>query len=371
MASGIGRCVFYKEDPRDFAPESAFRIRGSRGCIHIPLSQVLPLMRNDTRHLNEPVLTHARSDFSVLESCFTVGEALDRILADGVGEKIVYFYVVDENKRLIGVIPTRRLLTTPRDRHLVDIMIRRVVKLPDTATVYDACEYFAMYRFLAFPIVDAEDHILGIIDVNVFTDEIISMESSREELDTIFETIGFRTSEIHNATPLRVFRFRFPWLLATIASGTICALISGLYAETLAESLVIAFFLTLLLGLGESVSIQSMTVTLQLLDAVAPSLKWYTGKLRREILSAFLLGLGCSSVVMLIATIWLGFSTDILAIGLSILLAILGACTIGLSVPSIIHGLRLDPRIAAGPITLALADICTLLVYFTTARIML
>ena len=90
-----------------------------------------------------------------------------------------------------GVIPTRRLLTTPRDKYLEDIMIRRVVKLPETATVYDACEYFVMYRFLAFPIVDAENHILGIIDVNVFTDEIINMESSREELNTMFEDHRF------------------------------------------------------------------------------------------------------------------------------------------------------------------------------------
>lgn len=328
-------------------------------------------MKNNLKHLDEPILIHARTDYSILDKSLTVGEALDQILEDGVGEKIVYFYVVDEDKRLVGVIPTRRLLTTPRDKHLVDIMIHRVVKLPETATVYDACEYFAMYRFLAFPIVDEENHLLGIIDVNVFTDEMINMQSSHEELDTIFETIGYHISEVHNASPVRVFRFRFPWLLATITSGTICAVISGMFAETLAQSLVIAFFLTMLLGLGESVSIQSMTVTLQLLDNATPSLEWYLGELRREFLSALLLGMGCGSVVMLIAFLWLGASMGVLVIGLGILFAILAACIIGLSVPAIIHALRLDPRIAAGPVALALADICTLLFYFSTARILL
>ena len=74
---------------------------------------------------------------------------------------------------------------------------------------------------------------------------------------------------------------------------------------------------------------------------------------------------------MLIAFVWLGASPDVLAIGLSILLAILAACTIGLSVPTIIHALRLDPKIAAGPVTLALADVCTLLIYFSIARMII
>jgi magnesium transporter len=127
----------------------------------------------------------------------------------------------------------------------------------------------------------------------------------------------------------------------------------------------------MLLGLGESVSIQSMTVTLQVLDTVHPSLGWYLGELRREVASALLLGLGCGATAMLIAFLWLGYSPDIVAIGLSIVLAILSACIVGLSVPSITHALRLDPRIAAGPVTLALADICTLLIYFSTARLII
>jgi magnesium transporter len=304
-------------------------------------------MQNNIKHLDEPALNYARKDYSIIDHSLTVGEALDHILREGVGEKIVYFYVVDTERHLVGVIPTRRLLTTPGDRFLVDIMISRLVKLPKSATVYDACEYFVMYRFLAFPIVDEENHIIGIIDVNVFTDEIINMESSREELNTVFETIGFRISEVSNASPVRVFRFRFPWLLATISSGTICAVIAGLFSATLEQSMVIAFFLTMLLGLGESVSIQSMTVALQLLEAVGPSLRWYMVQFRREIYSASLLGLGCSSAVMLIASVWLGFTPDVMSIGLSILLAILVACIIGLSVPSLIHALALDPRIAS------------------------
>lgn len=322
-------------------------------------------------HLHEPAIDFARYDIPLLDQCLTIGEALDVILEKGVGEKIIYFYVVDEDRRLLGVIPTRRLLTTPRDKRLVDVMIPRVITLPDTATVYDACEYFVLHRLLAFPIVDDRKRILGIVDVSLFTDEILEMEGSREDRDTLFETIGFRISEVQAASPFRVFRHRFPWLLATIASGSIAALIAGRFETTLTETILLAFFLTLILGLGESVGTQSMTITLRMLSSREPTFGWYFDKLRREIVSAALLGAGASVLVMLVAILWKGPSPAVLSIGLSILLVILNAAIIGLSVPSVVHALRRDPHIAAGPITLAVVDVATLAVYFGMASVLL
>ncbi len=327
-------------------------------------------MQQTNQHIHEPVILHAKTDIPLLDCELTVGGALDTILARGVGEKIVYFYVIDDEKRLMGIIPTRRLLTTPRDRNLTDIMIRRVVKLLDTATIYDALELFVMYRFLAFPVVDEENHMLGVVDVSLFTDEIISMPS-HEQIDTVFETIGYRLDEVKSASALTAFRYRFPWLLATIGSGTACALLTGAFAATLAQALIIAFFMTLLLGLGESVSIQSMTVTIQTIGSRDLTISWFAGALKKEIVSALLLGIGCGATVSLIVLAWQGFSPAVPAIGGSIVASIFSACVIGLTVPSIIHALKLDPKISAGPITLALADISTLAIYFTIASLVL
>jgi magnesium transporter len=156
-------------------------------------------------------------------------------------------------------------------------------------------------------------------------------------------------------------------LLATIASGTICALLAGAFELTLAKSLVLAFFLTLVLGLGESVSIQSMTVAIQGLRGGTPNFAWYLRNLRRELATALLLGLACGTVVGLIVWLWRGEGLAALAIGSSILLALGTASLFGLSVPTVLHALKLDPKIAAGPITLALTDIFTLLFYFSLA----
>jgi magnesium transporter len=319
-------------------------------------------------HLNEPIVTVARPDVATLHQDESVGEALAFIRGRGeaLGEKVVYFYVVDEEERLVGVLPTRRLLTSAPDVHLRDIMVHKVLSIPATASIMEGCEAFVLHKLLAFPVVDKDKRILGVVDVGLLAEEAFDM-AEREETDALFESIGFRISQVRDATPWQAFRYRFPWLLATIVSGTICAVLAGFFEVTLAESLILAFFLTLVLGLGESVSIQSVAVTIQVLRAAEPSFKWYARTLRREAGTALLLGLACGALVGLIAWAWRGTGLEGFVIGGSIFLSLCMACFLGLTVPTVLHALKLDPKVAAGPLTLALTDICTLLFYFGVA----
>ena len=325
---------------------------------------------------DSPVIEHARKDFPLLDADMTVGKALDRIRREGVGERVIYFFAVDSDKRLVGVLPTRRLLTNALETPLRDIMVRRVVAIPATATVLDACEFFVLYKFFAFPVVDEQRRVVGLIDVSLFAEEILG---EREEQarpatpvrDDIFEVLGFHLEQIRGASPWRVFRFRFPWLLVTVSAGTICAILARAFEATLARSLIVAFFLTMVLGLNESVSAQSMSVTIQMLRSAPVTWSWFATALRREFITALLIGLTCGSIVAAIVLLWRHELRGAFAIGGSIALSLVSASLFGLGVPSLLHRLKLDPKIAAGPITLALADIFALLLYFTTAHLVL
>src|SRR3954467_4610325 len=123
-------------------------------------------MLPDPAHLNQPITTVARTDVATLNQEFTVQQALDKIRQGGIGEKIVYFYAVDGDQRLAGVVPTRRLLTAPLEQKLADVMIRRVVAIPHTSTLLEACEAFVLHKFLAFPVIDENRRIVGIVDVS-------------------------------------------------------------------------------------------------------------------------------------------------------------------------------------------------------------
>jgi magnesium transporter len=252
-------------------------------------------------------------------------------------------------------------------------MVPRVVALPAEATVLEACEFFVLYKFLAFPVVDAERRVIGIVDTDIFMESVLEPDEPGREgtRDDFFEALGFHLAQVRGASSLRIFRYRFPWLLVTVTGGTICALVAGLFEAMLARSLVIAFFLIMVLGLNESVSAQSMSVTIQALRSVPVTWHWFKTAFQREIKTALLLGIACGTLVGVIVWTWRADVRGAFVIGGSIALSLISACLIGLGVPSLLHGFKLDPKIAAGPVTLALADIFALLIYFTSAWLVL
>jgi magnesium transporter len=187
-------------------------------------------------------------------------------------------------------------------------------------------------------------------------------------MSDVFQTIGFRVAEVQRASSWTSFRIRFPWLLATMSGGLVCAFLAGAYETTLSHSIILAFFLALVLGLGESVSVQTLTLTLQALHGQSITWSWFLKIARKELATAAMLGGASGLLVGMIVYVWRGAGWPSFVIGVSLLLAITTACLIGLIVPSLLHRFRLDPRIAAGPVALAVADVLTLLFYFNLAR---
>jgi NhaA family Na+:H+ antiporter len=130
-------------------------------------------------HLDDPVTAHMRREFTPLRTAQTVGTALDSLRQHPPPGPIIYFYVVDAEGRLQGVVPTRGLILHGRDTPLTDLMIRRVVALPAAATVLDACEFFVQHRLLGFPVVDDGQRLLGVVDVDLYTNALAQLEEAR------------------------------------------------------------------------------------------------------------------------------------------------------------------------------------------------
>jgi len=156
-------------------------------------------MTETNTSLTAPVTSVMRSDVSALPLNYTVQEALSYIRQKKLGEKIIYFYVVDQTGCLKGVLPVRKLLTAPLDTPLETIMVPRVIAIPADATVLDACELFLVHRFLALPVVDNQGHLIGIVDITVFTDEVFDI-AERSQIDSLFESIGIRITQLKSAS---------------------------------------------------------------------------------------------------------------------------------------------------------------------------
>jgi NhaA family Na+:H+ antiporter len=115
-------------------------------------------------------------EFTQLRVGQTVGEALDWLRQNPPAGRVIYFYVVDADGRLLGVVPTRRLILSPREVPLTDIMVGEPLTVPSAATVLEACEFFIQHRLLAFPVVDEANRLLGVVDVDLYTDLLHSLD---------------------------------------------------------------------------------------------------------------------------------------------------------------------------------------------------
>jgi magnesium transporter len=296
----------------------------------------------------------------------TVGEALEYVRKHPTSGRVVYFYVVDADGRLAGVLPTRRLLLADATTPVEKLMIRRPIALPHHATVLDACEFFTLHKLLAFPVVDDAGRLVGQVDVDLYTEELSDLER-REGNDDLFQLIGVHLTEAEARSTSKQFRRRFPWLLCNVAGGLLAAFLTGIY-EDVATLAVVTPFIPVVLALAESVSIQSVSLAIQSLHNARPTWRDFARRLGREVVIGLALGAACGVLVGSIAYLWKGSFWVGLSLFGGIAGGVMAAAGVGLTLPILLRLLRRDPSVASGPIALASADMITLVVYFNLAR---
>jgi magnesium transporter len=319
--------------------------------------------------LNDPVTAHMRPDLTRLRAGQTAAEGLASVRATPPAGRIVYFYVVDDAGKLVGVVPTRRLLMADPAARVDELMVRSVVAVPHTATVLDACEFFTLHKLLAFPVVDAARRPIGVVDVELYTGELEDLDERTDTAD-VFQLIGVHLTAAEQKSVGTAVRRRFPWLLCNITGGLLAGLLTDAYHQVSLLP-VVTPFIPVVLALAESVAIQSVSLALQTLHGERPTWRTLLPRLGREALVGLALGAGCGLTVGLIALGWKKSVT----VGLSLLGGILGgvaaAAVVGLSLPVLLRLLKRDPSVASGPIALAVADMAALLAYFNLARVLL
>jgi magnesium transporter len=179
--------------------------------------------------------------------------------------------------------------------------------------------------------------------------------------------VGVHLARARQPGPLRAFRSRFPWLLCNVTGGILAALLCGVFQQQLKQVVALAMFIPVVLALAESVSIQSVSLSLQVLHGRPPSWAGIFHKLRRELLVGLMLGGAAGLLVGLAALGWLGEPRLALCVLGGIAAGVSAAAVLGAALPNAFHRLKLDPHLAAGPVVLAVTDVITLLCYFEIA----
>jgi magnesium transporter len=319
--------------------------------------------------LSAAVLHGLRSVQTAVNANQTIAEAIEELRSRTIEHPVIYVYAVDDDDRLMGQVSMRALLLSSPTARIHEVMTRDVVPVSMDTSFDDALEKFAKSKLLALPVVDGEGHLVGAIDVEQYARESLE-RAEHERVRQVFLTLGLHIEHAAALTPWESFRMRMPWLSCNIVGGILCALIAWRFEHLLQSVVLLAFFLPLVLTLSESIAMQALTLTVgSSPDGKPVRSPWRL--LRNEAFAATLLAIVSGVVVALVSLLWgigpVGGFTMFASVSLSMIFASI----VGGSVPMILHAMRLDPSVAAGPVTLVIADTITTLAYLSLGLFLL
>lgn len=296
----------------------------------------------------------------------TIEEALAFLREKHIEDEIIYIYVVDHQRKLIGVVPTRKLLLSDPETPIGEVMETSIITLKGEQNLREALEFLETHRLLALPVVDERGALLGVIDVGHYLEEKVNVASSRRRFE-IFQLIGIYVEEGRHVSAWQGYRSRMPWIVCNLFGGFACAIISQVFEMVLAKVLLLAMFIPLVLTLSESISMQAMTQSIQLLRRQPSRLSHVAGYLFREWKIIGLLAVSCGFFVGAVSLFWGDGVMPALTIACGIMVSVFVSATLGLAVPLVLHVRRWDPRVASGPVVLSFADVITTLIYLSLA----
>nr|WP_172635768.1 magnesium transporter [Staphylococcus pseudintermedius] len=294
-----------------------------------------------------------------------VHEALMRVKDQAPDAETIYvIFVVDEDKKLVGVISLRDLIIAENDAYIEDIMSERVISANVADDQEDVAQTMRDYDFIAMPVVDYQNHLLGIITIDDIVD--VMDEEASEDYSRL---AGVSDIDSTDDTIFQTALKRLPWLLILTVLGMITASILGSFEETLEKVALLAAFIPIISGMSGNSGTQSLAVSVRNISTGDIKEKSKIKLALRESGSGFLTGITCAVSLSLIIMLLYGQPYLALIVGTSLTIAMTVGTTIGSVIPLVINRLGIDPAVASGPFITTINDIVSMLIYFGLATI--
>jgi len=316
------------------------------------------------------VKDHMHPAVALVDENHTIKEAVDVLRKKPCDGKVVYFYVVDQDQKLKGIVSARGLLLEDPKTKIKDVMEKVVFCLEEDQNIQQAIEELSNRRLLALPVVDKEHRIKGVVDMQLYLDGNIDVIKEQRNQD-VFQLLGMTLEEGLYKSPWKSYRKRMPWILCNMIGGIACAIVSHAFQLVLGKVLILAMFIPLVLSLSESISMQSMTQSFHILRK--QNISWHRiwARMFSEIRTAILMSITSGVLVGALSIFWGCEMITSVTIATGIVISVILSAVIGSTIPLFLHLNRLDPRVASGPVVLTISDVITTTVYLFLATLWL
>ncbi|MFN3686390.1 magnesium transporter [Salinarimonas sp.] len=304
------------------------------------------------------------SDYATLSPEMSVPEAIEALRRQAIDAETVYqAYIVDAERRLVGVVSLRDLiLARPRAR-VRDLMDIDPVFIHASDRREEAARIVSRYDLVAIPVVDADERLVGIVTHDD------AMDVQQEQATTDFHKVGtvqnLKTS-VREAGIFVLYRARIVWLVLLVFGNIFSGAGIAYFEETIEAYVALVFFLPLLIDSGGNAGSQSATLMVRALATGDVRIRDWSSMLGREIAIALLLGVTMALAVSLIGIVRAGPEIALVVSASMVLIVIVGS-VIGMSLPFVLSRFKLDPATASAPLVTSIADASGVLIYFALA----
>ena len=307
------------------------------------------------------------TDFVALEEDVNAKQVIEALQSKYLDvEMPFYIYVIDEYGKLVGVSSLRQLVVVQPDLPLKEFMATDIVSVKPYTDREEVARLVSRYDYLAVPVVDDDNRIVGIVTVDDVID--ILHEAATED---ILRMAGVGEEFVETQTVLRGTKTRLPWLMASFIGGVAAFFIIGGFEEDLIKFTSLAAFIPVIMGMGGNIGTQSSTIVVRGIATGRIDIRDFSKVVLKEFSVGALLGIVYGLFIGIIANITFAsepFSLALAAVvGLAILLSMAIAALVGSMVPLILERLRIDPAVATGPFVTTSIDIVSVYGYLIIA----
>ena len=318
------------------------------------------------------------TEYVSLRPHMTVEEAILRIRRQGVDKETIYTcYVTAKDRRLLGLVTVKDLLLADDDEtEIEEIMLTNLISVTTKTDQEEVARMFSKYNFLALPVVDGENRMVGIV---TFDDAMDVMEEEPTEDMELMSGMTPSEKPYLRSSAFELFKNRIPWLMLMMVSATFTGLIITSFEGALAAQVALTAFIPMLMGTGGNSGSQSSVTVIRALSLGELKSQDVLLVLWKELRTAIMCGIALA--VVCFAKIWLvdhllfGNNDITLMVDLVVCLAlavtVVVAKIVGCLLPIGAKALKLDPAVMASPFISTIVDALSLLVYFLFAKMVL
>ena len=345
------------------------------------LRQADPEMRNTINQILRYPENSAGSimttEYVSLRPTMTVEESILRIRRQGIDKETIYTCYVTQDRTLVGLVTVKDLLLAEDDdTKIADIMVTNLISVTTQTDQEEVANMLSRYNFLALPVVDGENRMVGIV---TFDDAMDVLEDEATEDMEIMGGMLPSEKTYLKSTVFDLFRHRIPWLLLLMVSATFTGMILTYFEGALAAQVALTVFIPMLMDTGGNSGSQSSVTVIRALSlgelrfADIGRVIWK--EVRTALLCGGVLAAVCFGKVMLIDRLLMGNTgvTVLVAavVCLTLWITVVLAKAVGCTLPLAAKQLGFDPAVMASPFITTIVDALSLLVYFGCAKVLL